>query len=126
MGPHYLDRLFTPQAIAVFGASKRTNAVGTRVYNNLLESGFTGPIYPINPKYDSLNDNPCYPDIVSIAQPVDLAVIATPAPTVPEIIHACGEHGVRAAIRRPLMKRRALRIPSTYSRMLWVSVSCDR
>ena len=98
MGPHYLDRLFTPQAIAVFGASKRKNAVGTRVYKNLLESGFTGPIYPINPKYDSLDDHPCYPDITSIAHPVDLAVIATPAPTVPEIIHACGEHGVRAAI----------------------------
>ena len=98
MGPHYLDRFFTPKAIAVFGASKRENAVGTRVYNNLLESGFAGPIYPINPKYKTLSDHDCFPDIQSIQQPVDLAVIATPAPTVPEIIHACGEHGVRAAI----------------------------
>jgi acetyltransferase len=98
MGPHYLDRFFTPQAIAVFGASERENAVGTRVYNNLLESGFSGPIYPINPKYTTLNDHDCYPDIQSIKQPIDLAVIATPAPTVPEILHTCGEHGVRAAI----------------------------
>ena len=98
MGPHYLDRFFTPQAIAVFGASKRSNAVGTRVYNNLLESGFTGPIYPINPKYKTLDDHDCYPDIQAIQKPIDLAVIATPAPTVPEILHTCGEHGVRAAI----------------------------
>ncbi len=98
MGPHYLDRFFTPQAIAVFGASKRANAVGTRVYNNLLESGFSGPIYPINPKYQTLDDHDCYPDIQAIKEPIDLAVIATPAPSVPEIIHACGEHGVRAAI----------------------------
>ena len=98
MGPHYLDRFFKPQAIAVFGASKRTNAVGTRVYNNLLESGFTGPIYPINPKYKTLDDHDCYPDIQAIQKPIDLAVIATPAPTVPEILHTCGEHGVHAAI----------------------------
>lgn len=98
MGPHYLDRFFTPQAIAVFGASKRSNAVGTRVYNNLLESGFAGPIYPINPKYKTLDDHDCYPDIQAIQKPIDLAVIATPAPTVPEILHTCGEHGVRAVI----------------------------
>jgi len=98
MGPHYLDRLFAPRSIAIFGASTRPNSVGALVYDNLLKGGFQGELYPINPKYEKLRGNPCYPEIQSIAAPVDLAVIATPAHTVPEIIHACGEHGVRTAI----------------------------
>jgi acetyltransferase len=98
MGAHFLDRLFAPQAIAVFGASKRREAVGARVFDNLRSGGYSSPIYAINPKYKHLYNQPCYPSITAISKPVDLAVIATPAKTVPEIIHACGEHGVRAAI----------------------------
>jgi acetyltransferase len=98
MGPHYLDRLFSPRSIAIFGASTRPNSVGALLYDNLLAGQFEGALYPINPKHKELKGAPCYPDIQAIPEPVDLAVIATPAATVPEIIHACGEHGVRAAI----------------------------
>jgi len=98
MGTHFLDRLFAPRAIAVFGASERSDAVGGRVYDNLRTAGFTGPIYAINPKYSNVYQQPCYPSITAIGKPIDLAVIATPAASIPEIIHACGEHGVRAAI----------------------------
>ena len=49
MGTHFLDRFFSPQAIAVFGASKRPDAVGGRVFDNLRKGGFLGPIYAINP-----------------------------------------------------------------------------
>lgn len=98
MGPHYLDRLFSPRSIAIFGASSRPNSVGALVYENLLKGEFQGVLYPINPKHDRLHGNPCYPNLQSITEAVDLAVIATPAPTVPEIIHACGEQGVHAAI----------------------------
>lgn len=98
MGPHYLDRLFAPKAIAVFGASTRENAVGTRVFQNLLEAEFDGPVYPINPKYQELQGKRCYPVIDAINDHIDLAIITTPAATVPGIIHQCGEHGVRAAI----------------------------
>jgi acetyltransferase len=98
MGPHYLDRLFAPKAIAVFGASTRDNAVGTRVFQNLIEAEFDGPVYPINPKYRELQGKRCYPAIDAINDHIDLAVITTPAATVPEVIHQCGEHGVRAAI----------------------------
>ena len=98
MGTHYLDRLFSPRAIAVFGASERPDAVGGRVFANLRESGFSGPVHAINPKYTQLYDQPCYASIDAIDEPVDLAIIATPAPGVPEILHACGEHGVRAAV----------------------------
>lgn len=98
MGPHYLDRLFSPKSIAVFGASDRPNAVGTLVFENLIASGFHGELYPINPKRESLQGLTCYPNIGAIAANIELAVICTPAPTVPDIIEACGEHGVRAAI----------------------------
>lgn len=98
MGAHFLDRLFTPQAIAVFGASKRPESVGTRVFENLRSGGFSGRLYAVNPKYKRLHNKPCYPSIKAIGKHVDLAVIATPAKTVPEIIHQCGVHGVRAVI----------------------------
>ncbi|MBI1423982.1 MAG: GNAT family N-acetyltransferase [Gammaproteobacteria bacterium] len=98
MGPHYLEHLFKPQAIAVFGASDKPDSVAGNVYRNLLQGGFAGPVYPVNPKYQQLAEARCYPDIASIQAPVDLVVIATPAATVAEILHQCGEHNVRAAI----------------------------
>ena len=98
MGQHHLDHLFAPYAIAVFGASIQPESVGTRLFQNIIEGGFTNPVYPVNPKYKKLDDKTCYPSIRAIDKPADLAVIATPAATVFEIIHECGEHGVRAAI----------------------------
>ncbi|HYA38208.1 MAG TPA: bifunctional acetate--CoA ligase family protein/GNAT family N-acetyltransferase [Candidatus Methylomirabilis sp.] len=98
MGPHYLDRLFSPRAIAVFGASDRQDSVGGRVLRNILTAGFGGPVFPVNPKYETVAGRRCFRAIGAIGEPADLAVIATPAATVPEIIHDCGEHGVRTAV----------------------------
>ncbi|MCB0717209.1 MAG: bifunctional acetate--CoA ligase family protein/GNAT family N-acetyltransferase [Bacteroidetes bacterium] len=98
MSAHYLDQLFAPRSIAVFGASEREHSVGGRVFDNLRKSGFAGPIYPINPGRATVFGVDCYPSVADIGEPVDLAVIATPAPTVPKIIEACGEIGVKAAI----------------------------
>ena len=98
MRSHYLDRLFDPRAVAVFGASERPDSVGARVFANLSAGGFEGEIYPINPRRDTVLGRRCYPDIESVGATVDLAVIATPAAGVPEIIDRCGEHGVSVAI----------------------------
>jgi acetyltransferase len=98
MGRHYLEPLFTPHSIAVFGASEQADSVAGRVYFNLLESQFAGPVYAVNPKHGEIKGRPCYASIEQIANPVDLAVIGTPAATVVSIIHACGQHNVRAAI----------------------------
>ena len=98
MGPHTLDKFFSPNSIAVFGASDRPQAVGTLVYQNLMSGDFKGSIFAINPKHQVVNGNPCFPTIQAIHESVDLAVIATPASTVPDVIKACGEHGVKAAI----------------------------
>jgi len=90
--------MFSPNAVAVFGASEEPGAVGARIFRNIVDGGFAGPIYPINPKHAQVGDYACYPNIAATPAPVDLAVIATPASTVPGIVRACGEQGVRAAI----------------------------
>lgn len=95
---HYLSPLFSAKSIAVFGASEQPDAVGAKVYRNLLEGGFEGPIHAINPKYQTLGGRPCYPSIEAVRERIDLAVIATPAATVPDIVRACGVHGVKAAV----------------------------
>jgi len=93
-----LSSMFDPSSVAVFGASDSATSVGARVFSNIRQSGFDGEIYPINPKYDVVGGLACHPDIGSIAKPVDLAVIATPAKTVPGIIRDCGESGTKNAI----------------------------
>jgi acetyltransferase len=98
MGPHYLDRLFAPHAIAVFGASDRDGSVGNIVFRNLRQGGYQGKLYPINPKHHKVQGRKAWPDIGTIGHPIDLAVIATPAATVPDIVRQCGEAGVHAAV----------------------------
>jgi acetyltransferase len=98
MGPHYLDRLFDPRSVAVFGATERAEAVGEIVLRNLRAGGFQGGLYPVNPKHGTVQGLKCFPDLAAIGAPVDLAVIATPAVTVPAILDQCGAAGVRAAV----------------------------
>jgi acetyltransferase len=98
MARHDLQHLFTPESIAVFGASEQSDSVGARVYRNLREGGFKGPIHAVNPKHEAIGGQPCYPSIEAVKARVDLAVIATPAATIPDIIRACGVHGVKAAV----------------------------
>ncbi len=98
MGKHYLSRLFEPHSVAIFGASDRPNAVGTLVFHNMLSDGFQGEVYPINPKHQEVQGQRAFPSLAALGKPVDLAVITTPAATVPAIIEACGEHGVKAAV----------------------------
>ncbi len=95
---HYLSSLFTPQSVAVFGASERPNSVGTRVFANLITAGFEGVLFPVNPRHEHVQERPCYPNLETIDKPVDLAVIATPGQTVPDILEQCGKAGTRAAI----------------------------
>ena len=98
MGQHYLSTMFEPASVAVFGASERRDSVGKLVFMNMIESGFKGQVYPVNPKHRKIQGHRAYPDLDSIGKPVDLAVITTPATTVPGIIESCGEHGIRAAV----------------------------
>lgn len=98
MGQHYLNPLFAPKSVAVFGASERVDAIGQIVFQNMIESGYQGGLYPINPKSPEIQGRKAYATIAEIGQPVELAVIATPPQTVPDIIEDCGKHGVKAAV----------------------------
>lgn len=93
-----LDAIFAPRSVAVIGASERENSVGRTVFWNLLRSPFGGPVFPVNPRRPSVLGVRTCPDIGSVPDKVDLAVITTPAETVPDIISECVAAGVRGAI----------------------------
>nr|MCU0936321.1 CoA-binding protein [Gammaproteobacteria bacterium] len=98
MGPHYLDRLFNPRSVAVFGVGERPDGLGSLIFQNLLSGGFKGQIFAINPNHAEVQGQKCFASVREVAGPVDLAIIATPAATVPDIVYQCGEQGVRAAL----------------------------
>lgn len=98
MSQHYLAPLFSPRSVAVIGASDRTESVGGVIFKNMLESGYQGRLFAINPRHASIQGQRSHPDIESTGERIDLAVVATRAHTVPEIIEACGRHGVKAAV----------------------------
>jgi acetyltransferase len=95
---HSLDSLFKPQSVAVLGASATPGSVGSILMRNLLENPFGGGVYPINPKRRAVHGVHCYPSLRALPAPVDLAVIATPATTVPALVEECVSAGIPAAI----------------------------
>jgi len=95
MNTHYLASLFAPSSVALFGASNRPDSVGGIVLHNLLTSGYGGKVYAINPKRGEVQGHTAYASLEEIHEPVDLAVVATPAATIPAIVESCGEQGVR-------------------------------
>ena len=98
MSVRNLDRLFAPASVAIVGASERPHSVGATVLRNVVEGGFTGPVYPVNPKYDSLLGLQTWPSVRELPAAPDLAIICTPPATVPAIVRQLGELGTRAAI----------------------------
>ena len=93
-----LDKIFAPNRVAVIGASDTTSSVGYTVLRNLIGSGFRGVVYPVNPKRESVQGIQAFKDVESLPHPPDLAIICTPAPTVPGIIRCCGEAGTRGIV----------------------------
>jgi len=95
MNTHYLASLFTPQKIVLFGASDRKDSVGGVVFQNLLSSGYQGQVYAINPKHETVQGKKAFASLGEIGETIDLAVVATPASTILDIVEACGEHGIK-------------------------------
>jgi acetyltransferase len=94
----HLDRLLTPASVAVIGASPRAGSVGATVWRNLREGGFAGPVMAVNPSRESLDGEPSYARVAALPQVPDLAVICTPAATVPALVAELGAFGTRAAV----------------------------
>ena len=93
-----LDVNFNPKSVAVIGATEREGSVGRTIVWNLMTNSFGGTIFPVNPKRSSILGIKAYPSVSAIPEQVDLAVVVTPAPTVPDIIRECVEAGVKGAI----------------------------
>lgn len=98
MSVRNLEPMFRPASIAVIGASRRPRTVGQVVVRNLIEGGFSGPIWPVNPKADDIAGLRAFPDLAALPAAPDLAVLCTPAPVIPDLIAELGRRGTKAAI----------------------------
>ena len=95
---HPLSVFFAPERVAVIGATESPDSVGRTVLKNLISSPFGGTVFPVNPKHASVLGVKAYPTVGSLPDPVDLAIVITPAPTVPGLIEECVDAGVKGAI----------------------------
>jgi acetyltransferase len=97
--PRGLDAIFKPRGVAVIGATEREGSVGRTILWNLISSPFGGTVYPVNPKRNSILGIRAYPSVSDIPDDqIDLAVVVTPAPTVPGVIQECVDAGIPGAI----------------------------
>lgn len=98
MSTKHLKKIFSPSSVAVIGASDRQGSVGRMSLHNLIDGGFSGPIYPVNRNYNSIGERTCYASVADLPEVVDLAIICTPAATVPDVVKQCGQAGIRGII----------------------------
>ena len=93
-----LDPLLRPASIAVIGASNNPTRIGGRPIRYLQSAGFAGRVYPVNPRHAKVQGLTAFPRITDVPEPVDLAIVAVPAPSVVETVEACAAAGVRTAV----------------------------
>lgn len=93
-----LDMFFNPRAVAVIGASRTPGKLGYGVLNNIIEHGYQGAIYPINPKADEILGLKCYSTVLAVPGPVDLAVVLIPSRHVAQVLKECGQKGIQGAV----------------------------
>ena len=91
-------RLLNPRSIAVIGASRRSGTIGHEVFRNLLEYGFQGPVYPVNPTATSVAGVRAYPSVLDVPDEVDVAIVVVPAGDVSEVTTQCAEKRVRGLV----------------------------
>ena len=93
-----LNFAFSPSSVALIGASTKPQTVGAVALGNIFAADFSGDIYLVNPRRSEINGHPCFADVASLPKAPDLAVIATPPDSIPEIISQLGARGTRAAV----------------------------
>ncbi|MBH1965999.1 MAG: acetate--CoA ligase family protein [Comamonadaceae bacterium] len=92
-----LEPLFSPRSVAVVGASQDTKRIRCRLLRQLLDGGFAGPVYPVNPSSDLIQGLKAYPSVEALPEAVDLALIAVAADQIMEVLAQCAKRGIRAA-----------------------------
>jgi len=98
MSINNLTKMFNPKVVAIYGASARKGSVGHALMDNIIGSGFDGIVYPINPKRTNVLGVKTYNTILDVPDTVDLAIIATPAKSAPAIVEDCGIAGVSSVL----------------------------
>jgi len=93
-----LTRCLNPRGVAVVGVSNDASRIGGQALRLLTDFGYSGRIYPVNPKYGDVKGIPCFPDLASVPQPCDLAIIALAAPHVPGVVEQAGRAGIPFAL----------------------------
>jgi len=93
-----LESFFNPRSVAIVGASRQKGKVGYEILANMIEGGYAGEIFPINPNADSIEGLKCFPDLKSIGQVPDLVIIIVPARYVPAVMEECAKVRVRSVI----------------------------
>jgi len=93
-----LKGLFQPRSVAVIGASDNPAKLGHTILKNIVDSGFQGAIYPINPKAPEILNLRCFKSVADVPDMIDMAVVVVPASAVPQVIRECGEKRVKAAV----------------------------
>jgi len=98
MNVKQLNTLFNPKSVAVIGASDTPGRVGYSLFRNLITNGFSGSVYPVNPNRDLIQGVKAYPNMAALPQKIDLVIIATRAPTVPDMVNECIASGALSAV----------------------------
>ncbi len=93
-----LEPFYCPTSVAVVGASRDENKLGHAVLKNLIQYGYGGPIYPINPKAKEILGHQAYPSVLAVTDEIDLTIIVIPDPLVPQVLEECGQKGVKGVI----------------------------
>jgi acetyl coenzyme A synthetase (ADP forming)-like protein len=93
-----LQSFFNPKSVAIIGASRQKGKVGYEILANLVAGGYPGKIFPVNPKADEIEGLKCYPDLASIGETPDLAIVIVPAQFVPSVMEECAKVRVKSAI----------------------------
>ena len=92
------ESFFNPKSVAIVGASRQKGKVGYEILANMIEAGYEGTIFPVNPRADTVEGLPCYPDLQSIGHVPELVVIIVPAKVVPAVMRQCAKIGARSVI----------------------------
>ena len=93
-----LEKFFCPDSVAIIGAAREEGKVGRTILDNIINFGYKGKVFPINPKADDINGIKCYKSILDVPQDVDLAVIVIPNKFISSVLEECGQKNVKAAI----------------------------